>query len=157
MFKAALTLVMISSSADAQGMRGRIDLECDVSGSAIQGTVGTVTNRGEDGQTEYGTVMGQMPVALQDQVLLWVEGDDGRMHVPKAIVPRLHGGDNGWFKLKKLSVTDDEISGKVAISAVNNPKFSIDRYTGKFRLSGKTGVLFGTCGIPQPRPVERKF
>ena len=59
--------------------------------------------------------------------------------MPRSMLPPIRGGEDGWFKIKSIEVSDREITGSVAVNAFNNPKLRVDRYTGAISLSGKAG------------------
>ncbi len=73
------------------------------------------------------------------------------------MLPPIHGGDDGWFKLKSIEVTDREITASVAVSALNNPKLRIDRYTGMISISGKAGDFTGRCEKYDPATEHKAF
>jgi hypothetical protein len=71
-------------------------------------------------------------------------GDD-RIRLPRTMLPPLHGGSDGWFKLKNLKVDDRSIRGKAAVNFINSPNVFIDRVTGTISISGKAGDYSGQC------------
>lgn len=77
--------------------------------------------------------------------------------MPRTMLPPLRGGEDGWFKIKNLEVSDNEIAGSVAVNFINNPKLIIDRRTGLLRLSGKSGDYVGECQRFTPGDMPQKF
>jgi hypothetical protein len=61
------------------------------------------------------------------------------------MLPPLHGGNDGWFKLKNLRVDARTIRGKAAVNFINSPNIFIDRVTGTISISGKAGDYSGQC------------
>ena len=77
--------------------------------------------------------------------------------MPRVMLPAIRGGDNGWFKLKSVVVTDREITASVAVNALNNPKMRLDRMTGSISLSGTAGDYTIGCEMYDPESTVRKF
>jgi hypothetical protein len=75
-------------------------------------------------------------------------GDD-RIRLPRTMLPPLHGGSDGWFKLKNLKVDARTIRGKAAVNFINSPKVFIDRVIGTISISGKAGDYSGQCEAVQ--------
>ena len=57
----------------------------------------------------------------------------------------IHGGSDGWFKLKDVKVDARSIHASAAVNFMNNPKVYIDRVTGTISISGKAGDYSGQC------------
>ncbi len=135
----------------------RLDLVCLGAGSANQATSSTLNAWNSDGDYVGANVIGNRSVPFDDQVNLWIEGQDGRIRMPRAMLPPIRGGENGWFKIKSIQVTENEITGSVAVNFMNNPKLRIDRVTGSISLSGKAGDYSGRCSRYDPASVRRAF
>lgn len=127
------------------------------SGAANKADVRTMNARNNSGDYASGQSFGTRSVGFGDQVNLWVDGSEGRIRMPRSMLPPIHGGDDGWFKLKSISVTDREITGSAAVNALNNPKVRIDRYTGMISISGKAGDFTGKCQKYDPATEKRAF
>ena len=89
-------------------------------------------------------------MGFDDEVSLWIEGDEGRIRIPSIMLPIFRGGEDGWFKLKSIKVTDREIIGSISVNPINNPKLRIDRYTGAISIAGKAGNFTGRCAGRTP-------
>lgn len=152
-FVAALSLASTSSAQDAGN---RLNLVCGGLGSANKQATANVYAWG-DGGTANATVNGTRSVGFGDEVALWIEGSEGRLRMPRAILPALRGGENGWFKLKSIFITDREITASVAVNPLNSPKMRLDRMTGSISLSGKAGDYAGGCQKFDPEDTQRKF
>lgn len=139
---------------------GRLDLMCFGGGSANKASVATAWGFGNFGglaTSSTATVVGQRSQGFADQVSLFVEGDQGRVRMPRTMLPAIRGGENGWFKLKDLEIRPNEITASVAVSAFNNPKLRLDRYTGAISISGKSGDFAGECQRFNPQDAPKAF
>ena len=146
--------LLIAMSASVEG---RLDLVCLGRGSANKPTSSSAFVTDNYGNSASANVMGNRSVPFADQVNLWIEGIEGRLRMPRTMLPPLRGGEDGWFKIKNLEVSDDEITGSVAVNFINNPKLIIDRRTGLIRLSGKAGDYVGECQRFTPGEMPQKF
>jgi hypothetical protein len=155
---ALVALVVSPTLAHAQGpLTGRLELACMGSGSANQ--VAQASANAWDSNGNYGgaNIVGTRSVGFEDQVNLWIEGAEGRIRMPRSMLPAIRGGEDGWFKLKSVVVNDREITASVAVNPLNNPKVRVDRITGMISLSGKAGDFAGRCRKYDPNTVERAF
>ena len=84
-------------------------------------------------------------VGYDAQVDVRLYSGDDRIRLPRTILPPVHGGEDGWFKLKDLETTASEITGRAAINAVNKPHVHIDRITGVIEIAGMNGNFTGQC------------
>ena len=147
----------LSTASQAQDAGNRLNLICGGQGAANKPTSSNVYAWDDDGNSAGATVNGTRVVGFGDDVALWIEGGDGRLRMPRAMLPALRGGENGWFKLKSIVITDREITASVAVNPLNNPKMRLDRMTGSISLSGKAGDYTGGCQKFDPEATERKF
>ena len=100
----------------------------------------------------------KVDIGFEDEVLVQIEGDTGKIRIPKAIRPAINsGGDEGWWRVKDLRITHDEIRGKVTLNPIRNPKIRISRLTGRISISGASGNFSGYCQPYDPATVERRF
>ena len=77
--------------------------------------------------------------------------------MPRSMLPSIHGGSDGRFKLKNIKISDGEITASVAVSLINSPKLRLDQYTGAISLSGKSGDFAGRCRKFDPAKTQRAF
>jgi hypothetical protein len=63
------------------------------------------------------------------------------------MLPPLHGGTDGWFKLKNVKTDERTIRAEAAVNFMNHPKVYIDRVTGTISISGKAGDYSGQCEV----------
>ena len=83
-------------------------------------------------------------------------GGEARIRMPAPLLPAIRGGDDGWFKVKNLKITDATYSGKAAVNFINNPEFSINRFNGTINVTSKNGSFTGTCEAYDDR-AKQKF
>ena len=152
-----LTALCVSASAVAQEAPQRLDLVCLGAGAANRQSNTTVNAWDSYGGYGSANVVGNRSVPFDDQVNLWIEGDEGRIRMPRAMLPLIRGGEDGWFKIKSIEKGENEITGSVAVNILNNPKLRIDRITGAISISGKAGDYSGRCQRYDPETVERAF
>ena len=149
-------LVFILAAAQASAAQPPLNLTCGGSGTAnkpvatnaysntnVTGSVGTTPVFGS-GQTST-TVYGQRQQDFADQVDVRLFSGDDRIRLPRTLLPPIHGGDDGWFKLKNVKVDARSIKASAAINFINSPKVYIDRMTGTISISGKAGDYTGQC------------
>lgn len=157
-YLAAAALISAPTVGYAQGpLTGRLDLACMGGGSANK--VAQATANAWDSNGNYGgaSVVGTRTVGFEDQVNLWIDGEEGQIRMPRSMLPAIRGGEDGWFKLKSVEVKEREITASVAVNPLNNPKVRIDRITGMISVSGKAGDFAGQCQKYDPSTVERAF
>jgi hypothetical protein len=133
-----------------------LNLTCFGGGTANKVTAttayGSNNGGGMVGTTPYSysgnanaTVYGRRQQAFGDQVDLRLFAGDDRIRMPRTMLPPIHGGDGGWFRLKSVVVDARSIKASVAVNFMNSPKVVIDRVTGSISISGKAGDYAGTC------------
>jgi len=136
---------------------GKLDLMCFGGGSANKAAVANAWGWNNAGGYGSATVMGQRSQGFDDQVSLRIQNGEGRVRMPRTMLPPIHGGDDGWFKLKEIQIKPNEITASVAVNALNNPKLRLDRYSGAISISGKAGDYSGRCRRFDPQQAERQF
>lgn len=135
-----------------------LNLTCMGSGTANKYTSTTVDSHGSfsgiAGSTifsgngsGYSTITGKRQQDFGDQVDVRLFAGDDRIRMPRTMLPPLHGGNQGWFKLKNLQVDARSIRAKAAVNFMNNPNVFIDRVTGTISISGKAGDYSGICEV----------
>lgn len=155
---ALAALAAIPGMAQAQVTpASRLELACMGGGAANKVDQATANAWDNHGNSASANVVGTRSVGFQDQVNLWVEGSEGRVRMPRSMLPPIRGGEDGWFKLKNIEVSDREITASVAVNALNNPKLRVDRYTGMISISGKAGDFTGRCQKYDPAIEQRAF
>lgn len=119
-----------------------VNAHTNVYGSGMVGT--TPYNGNAYGNT---TFYGTRQQGFEDQVDIRLFGGDDRIRMPRTMLPPLHGGDGGWFKLKNVVADARSIQASASVNFMNNPKVYIDRVTGTVSISGKAGDFSGQCQV----------
>jgi hypothetical protein len=111
------------------------------------GTANKATSAVGWGWGGWGVVAGHKDRGFNDQVDLRLFTGDDRIRMPRTMLPGLHGGDHGWFKVHDLVADAREIRLSAGVGMFNNPKVFIDRVTGTISISGKSGDYAGQCEV----------
>ena len=146
------TLIALLQMASAQPL----NLTCMGGGTANKVTVtnvyGSTSGSGSVGTTPYSysgsgnaTAYGHRHQGFADQVDIRLFGGDDRIRMPRTMLPPIHGGNDGWFRLKEVVADARSVRAKVAVNFMNSPKLFIDRVTGTISISGKAGDFAGQC------------
>lgn len=145
-------VALSTTAASATIQDNGLNLVCTGGGSANKITGGSVTAWGN-----VASFIGQRNQGFADEVRLRLNNDEPRIRMPRTMLPPVHGGEDGWFKLKNVEYTEGDIIASIAVNALNNPKLRIDRYTGSISISGKAGDFTGQCQKFDPTTTERVF
>jgi hypothetical protein len=153
--KNALWLVGLVLAAPATAQPPQPPLELNLScrgestGLATVGTESYATRNNWGGaSTAYGTRQGLVTI---DTLISFRLADGAAMlSVPAALLPPIHGGKRGEFRVRELMVSDRDITGKIKINLLNNASFRIDRISGRLTSSG------GFQGDCEPEDVTRR-
>ena len=149
-----LAMLLLAAGVDDGS---RLDLVCIGAGSANKQANSSFSAYNNQGDAAWGNMVGNRSVPFDDQVNLWIEGDEGRLRMPRVMLPLIKGGEDGWFKIKDVQIDQGEITGSVAVNFINNPKFKIDRRNGYISMSGKSGNYSGRCQKYDPASEEVQF
>lgn len=142
----------------AAGNADVLHLICQGGGSANKPSVTSGYLQDNQGNSVTGQTVTQRSMGFGDQVTLEIHDDgSGRIRMPRAMLPPLRGGKDGWFSLKDIKTTDSAITAVVQVNFINSPKLHLDRVQGSISLNGKAGDFFGTCQPFDPATVVRKF
>ena len=118
-----------------------LNLTCLGAGAAVKSSVGSVNTFSSfsgfaGGRMVSGSGFGSGTVVTQhdrnfsDQVDIRLFAGDDRIRFPRTMLPLLHGGNDGWFRLVKIIADNRAIHGEVVVNFMNHPKVYIDRVTG---------------------------
>lgn len=135
---------------------GPLQLVCGGGGTANKADVtsvyGTSNSSGFVGTTPInmsgsgsGTIISKRQQGFSDQIDIRLFSGDDRIRLPRTMLPPIHGGEAGWFKLRNVQVTQRAITASAAINFMSNPKIHIDRVTGTISISGRSGDYTGFC------------
>jgi hypothetical protein len=152
-----IAIALLPANANAQEAGNRLNLVCGGGGSANKAMQSYGQAWNSDGDSAGAVVTQQRAVGFEDQLQLWIEGDAGKARMPRAMLPPIRGGENGWFDIKDIKVSDNEITGTVTVNFMNKPKLVLDRLTGTVSLAGKAGQFNGQCQKFDPNTAKRAF
>jgi hypothetical protein len=130
-----------------------VDVATVNSHTSIYGSAGGMPVSG----TGYGTGTVMLPhnEAYNDQVQVRLFSGDDRIRLPQSVVPPIHGGSDGWFKLTDVVEDAHSIRAKAGINFMNHPKVFIDRVTGAISINGRNGDFSGQCeAVPADAPTK---
>jgi hypothetical protein len=153
-----LTIALAAQAAAQAPAQQPLELTCMGAGTANTATVATVNSNahvyGNVGMTPvsgngYGTSTVIVPQKqdFSDQVDVRLFGGDDRIRIPRSMLSPIHGGKDGWFKLKIASADARSIRASASVGLLSNPKVFIDRVTGTISISGRDGDCSGQCQV----------
>jgi len=122
----------------------------------LTSTYGSVYD--SQGNSAWGQVLSRRDTPFDDQVNIDIGTDgQGRIRMPRAMLPVVRGGKDGWFELGSIKMTDSEITGTAQVNFMNKPRVRLDRITGAISIAGKAGDYSGQCQAYDPAATPRKF
>jgi hypothetical protein len=69
----------------------------------------------------------------------------GRIHPSGRLLPPIHEGDRGgWWNLKDIVITNDEVRTRYRLNGLNKPRIVVDRRTGRIAIEG-IEKFYGRC------------
>lgn len=135
-----------------------IHLICVGAGTAARLTSTYGTAYDSRGNSAWGQVVSRRDTPFDDQVNIDIGSEgQGRIRMPRAMLPIVRGGKDGWFELGSIKMTDSEIIGTAQVNFMNKPRVRLDRITGTISISGKAGDYSGQCQAYDPAATPRKF
>lgn len=72
------------------------------------------------------------------------DGND-RIQLPQGFRSTANSHDDGWYKVKNLKASDDDIIGNAIISFIDKPFFRAELFSGRIDISGLSGTFAGEC------------
>jgi hypothetical protein len=133
-------------------------LICDGSGEVSDTETSYNSNydrKGHDTKTSTSQTIVKRPFSGTAQVD--INGPMARVKLPNAMLPPISGGDDGWFAMSELQVSDQEIAGKIRINFLNKPKVEIDRRSGVISIASGLNSFEGRCELLEEGEDGRKF
>lgn len=85
------------------------------------------------------------------------EDGTGMIKPPQYLRPKISVGRDGWWDLKPVEITDDQIKGAFSFNVLNHPSVVIDRHTGDIDIRGLGMTFSGSCEKAAEAPENRKF
>jgi hypothetical protein len=150
-------IALISMVWATQANADTLNLVCLGAGAATRFSNTQVWGGNSNGTTAWANGLSERSVGFDDQVTLELDGSTGRIRMPRAMLPRIRGGKDGWFEVKDVRFAENEITGTVQVSVLNSPKLRVDRLQGMISISGKSGDFSGRCEAFDPAAVQRRF
>ncbi len=140
----AASLVAAVTAAEAQDAQN-LTLVCHGVAGKLEDHTVTAETYGANGPV-YGSATSYDSTQSRERVTVVLKGQGGQIHMPDWLIPPLHGGNDGWFDLGKLTVTADTIKAQFNMNFINHDHFTIDRHTGDIDMKGYGKLSFeGTC------------
>jgi hypothetical protein len=91
-----------------------------------------------------------------ESIMVSISADTGKVQVPRRLLPPIHsGGEDGWWPLTDVRVSDTEIRGHYTLNPFNHPEVRIDRVAGTISIDGYRQSFRGSCAAVDPN--ARKF
>lgn len=156
--KAVFLGLALLASVPASAEPLDLHLMCRGAGVGSSGSQATATSHDwSTGQTVQTTVTGSEARGFEDDVRIDIADQTGRIRLPSALMPPIHGGQNGWFDLRKIEASRDEITAVATINLFNKIKLRVDRLTGGASFTTKDGSFQGRCIAYKPETEQRAF
>lgn len=127
-------------------------LICDGQSAANMASSSTANVTDNEGYSVNGIATTSRPTVIAMSLQFRVVDGVAEMNLPRIAAPQISSSKGGWYQVKDLKVTDDQITGKVRFNFVNSSSFRIDRTTG---ILTSAGGFQGTCA--KVDRAERKF
>jgi hypothetical protein len=122
-----------------------LELTCGGSGAANRADTTTVYGAENSGNSAWPTMHDRHREAFRDRVEIRIAGEEGRIRLPKAMLPAVEDGGDGWFRLSNLKMSERTLTAAAAVNPMSNSKVRIDRATGAISISGAAGSYDGVC------------
>ncbi|WP_158010788.1 hypothetical protein [Tardibacter chloracetimidivorans] len=148
MFRLLAVVGLLSTPASAE----RLDLICLGNGSkAVSSSSSSSSSYGESASSS--TTRTQ----FNDQVNVQIIDGSGLIRIPRPMLPQIYSGSSdGWWEIRNLAISTDEITGNVSFNFMNKPRVRIDRTTGHISING-TAHFSGVCEAYDPETAPKKF
>lgn len=117
---------------------------------ASETTTATITDN--EGYSANGVATTSRPSVVRMTIQFRVSDGKAEINMPRFAAPVISSSKEGWYPVKDLKFTDDQISGKVKYNFIASSSFRIDRSTGVITSSGG---FQGQC--TKVERAERKF
>jgi hypothetical protein len=102
-------------------------------------------------RTSGGSVL-KLNKPVSGSVIIKLTSGEKSIQIPSGLLPTINRIANfakkdkkNKFKLKKVKISDKEISGIFMLNPISKPAIKIDRYTGILYLEGIGGTFNGEC------------
>jgi hypothetical protein len=154
LFATAVTLAIPSAAAAEP-----IDLVCHGVARTVEAQQSFGSAYGSSGNSASGSATTYRTAKSDEMLRIRIDdgGATGKVKLPRALIPAISKGKEGWWDFVQLAVGDDAIRGQISLNVLNHPKIVIDRRTGDVDLKGLGETFGGSCEKAPETPNERKF
>lgn len=156
----SLVVLFFTTLVFGESEKLTVTLLCTGSGSVKETETTYVNQRvrsGDEKSSGFGTVQSTVSKSFNGTAYVEIVEPFARIRPPNAMVPTLSSGEDGWFEIKKLEITENEITGVVRFNVLNKPKLRIDRLTGIMTLEGGLSSFEGECEPYDPETAKKRF
>lgn len=129
---AACAAMLPAATASAQPLA--LTLTCPGNGDGRE----MVRNLAKKEKDDPAYVTRRIPVVGTAQVK--INGSEGQILLPRAYVV-----DGDWRTIRRMTVTDTTIEGRVQIALITSARLSIDRTSGTLTLTSDSGSFVAQC------------
>ncbi len=151
------TFVAAMLASHNPAMAQDFNLNCNGGGTSKESDVTTGSITDAYGRTTTGQVSSYRNYNFAEGISIEISGASGRIRMPRNLLPVIKGGNNGWFNLEKVAVSDREITATAKVNFLNKPKISIDRMNGTVSINSSSGSFFGQCSNYDADQSKRAF
>lgn len=145
MNKRVLLAVTALAFTHSPALADELHLVCVGGGSHLQETSSFAVAHNNFGGSAWGHAVGIGHAGYEDEVSIDIVDGDGKVRLPRSLLPPIHGGDDAWFKMTNLVEGDREITGSANVNVVTHPKIRLDRYSGVVSIDGRMGTFTAQC------------
>lgn len=140
-WSSVLGFLLASSPAAA----GELHVICAGGGSHLQESTTFASVHNNAGGSAWGQGVSVGHAGYADAVSIDIVEGEGKIRLPRVLLPPIHGGEDAWFKLTNLKQTDREITASANVNFVTHPKIRLDRYSGIISIDGRMGTFSAQC------------
>lgn len=142
MMTIALTVAMMAAQDPSSA--GTADLHLNIVCTGQHDVVRHEERRidlGSAGRSQSGRVSGYTMDTVPARLSVVIRDGEARVKVPPGLQPMLgKAGEDGWWPVQQLAVSDTSIRGVVKLGLISSPRLLVDRLTGDATFGSFTGV-----------------
>lgn len=155
--RTALCLAILCACSSVPCFATDLNLICGGGGTANRTQSTNVYASDSSGNSGTATILTRRDREFEDQVNVEIRGNQGRIRLPRTMLPPIHGGEDGWMRLTDIRETPNDITAKAVVNFMSRPHIRIDRISGTISISGRIGQYSGRCEAYDPERVGRRF
>lgn len=130
-------------------------LSCDGIATSEESDVKSGYIYDNKGNFASGTVYGSNKSSLSENLQVMITEGSGKIRLPQSLKPTLRGGQNGWYDLKNIQISEDSITASAKVNLISSTRLFINRLDGSVSLKTGAGTFAGKCSAYSLE--ERKF